>query len=280
MGEWWWLWRVSLTVVAFDRVMRMNTTTFNHFVLEKPRNYSVIAMFTALQRFRSCEPCKLAVEEFQILAGSWRFSSEGGPVVLHLPAKSKFTADDIYNFQVRDISVHHIFTWVDERTGRWMVNFRTRQPIHCHYPFKLGISLTLIGGLVYVLKWNRTFIFSKNFWAVLALCFVILMLSGGMWIHIRGAPFAESRTHTGQTHYIHDMYIFQYVAEMSIISLFYMCLTVGMVLLNTAATSRTNIVRRKIMSVTAVCLVVIFFSWLLSLFRLKDRFYPYRILMN
>ena len=336
MGEWWWLWRVSLTVVALmlmtpeasahpdqgkkvleekvrelmdwterERVMRMNTTTFNHFVLEKPRNYSVIAMFTALQKFRSCEPCTLAVEEFQILAGSWQFSSEfsnkvffamldfdespevfetlqvkGGPVVLHLPAKSKFTADDIYNFQVRDISVHHMFTWVDERTGRWMVNFRTRQPIHCHYLFKLGISLTLIGGLVYVLKWNRTFIFSKNFWAVLALCFVILMLSGGVWIHIRGAPFAESKTHTGQTHYIHDMYIFQYVAEMYIISLFYMCISLGMVLLSTAATSRMNIVRRKIMSVTGMCLVVIFFSWLLSLFRLKDRFYPYRILMN
>lgn len=29
---------------------------------------------------------------------------EEGPVVLHLPAKSKFTAADIYNFQVRDIS--------------------------------------------------------------------------------------------------------------------------------------------------------------------------------
>ncbi|DAA31113.1 magnesium transporter protein 1-like [Bos javanicus] len=336
MEECWWLRHVSLTVVALmfmtpeasahpdqgqkvleekvrqlmdwtkrDRVMRMNTAAFNHFVLEKPRNYSVIAMFTALQRFRSCAPCKLAVEEFQVLAGSWQFSSafsnkvffamldfdespevfktlqvKGGPVVLHLPAKSEFTADDIYNFQVRDISAQHMFTWVDDRTGRWMGNFTTRQPIHFHYPFKLGISVALIGGLVYVLKWKRTFIFSKNFWAVLALCFVILMSSGRMWIHIRGAPFAESKTHTGQTHYIQDTYFFQYVAEMYIISLFYMCITLGMVLLSTAATSRMNIIRRKIMSVTGMCLLVIFFSWLLSLVRLKYHVYPFRILMN
>ncbi|KAM7245777.1 hypothetical protein CapIbe_002075 [Capra ibex] len=336
MEEWWWLWHASLTVVALmfmtpeasahpdqgqkaleekvrqlmdwtkrDRVMRMNTATFNHFVLEKPRNYSVIAMFTALQRFRSCAPCRLAVEEFQILAGSWQFSSafsnkvffamldfdespevfktlqvKGGPVVLHLPAKSKFTAADIYNFQVRDISAQHMFAWADDRTGRWMGNFTTRQPIHFHYPFKLGISLALIGGLVYVLKWKRTFIFSKNFWAVLALCFVILMSSGRMWIHIRGAPFAESKTHTGQTHYIQDTYFFQYVAEMYIISLFYMCITLGMVLLNTAATSRMNMIRRKIMSVTGMCLVVFFFSWLLSFVRIKYHVYPFRILMN
>ena len=125
-----------------------NRKKVSNFVLEKPRNYSVIAMFTALQRFRSCAPCKLAVEEFQVLAGSWQFSSafsnkvffamldfdespevfktlqvKGGPVVLHLPAKSEFTADDIYNFQVRDISAQHMFTWVDDRTGRWMGNF-------------------------------------------------------------------------------------------------------------------------------------------------------------
>ena len=161
-----------------------------------------------------------------------------------------------------------------------MGNFTTRQPIHFHYPFKLGISLALIGGLVYVLKWKRTFIFSKNFWAVLALCFVILMSSGRMWIHIRGAPFAESKTHTGQTHYIQDTYFFQYVAEMYIISLFYMCITLGMVLLNTAATSRMNMIRRKIMSVTGMCLVVIFFSWLLSFVRIKYHVYPFRILMN
>ncbi|KAM9241732.1 dolichyl-diphosphooligosaccharide--protein glycosyltransferase subunit MAGT1-like [Dugong dugon] len=41
-----------------------------------------------------------------------------------------------------------------------------------------------------------------------------------------------------------------------------------------------NIVKRKMMCMTGICLVVIFFSWLLSLFRFKQRGYPYRFLMD
>ncbi|KAM9106672.1 dolichyl-diphosphooligosaccharide--protein glycosyltransferase subunit MAGT1-like [Megaptera novaeangliae] len=337
MEEWWWLWRVSLTTVVVlvfmtpeapahpgqrkkilaekvrqlmdwtqkNRVIRMNDAMFNRFVLEKPRNYSVFVLFTTLQKFRLCVTCKLALQEFQILADSWQFSSAFSnkvffamvdfdenpevsemlqvmsvPNVLHFSAKSEFKADDIYNFKERVIIAQQMFTWVAERTERWMVNVRTRKPIHYYYSFKLGISLALIGGLVYVLKWNRKFIFNKNLWAVLALCFVILMSSGQMWTHIRGAPFAQSNTHTGQTHYIHEVHYFQFVAEVYIISLFHVCITLGMLLLDTAATSPMNVINRKIMSMTCLCLVVIFFSWLLSLFRFKEPNYSFHILVD
>lgn len=336
MAEWWWLWRVSLTVVVAlmfttlavpahpdrrkkilaektrqlmtwtkkNRVIKMNDATFSHFVLETPRNYSVIVMFTTLQ-FSSCVICQPAAEEFQILANSWQFSNAFGnkvffamvdfeespeifkmlqlmsiPCFLHFSAKRTFTPDDIYHLEERGITVQQMSAWVAERTQKRMVNIKVREHAHNYYPFKLGVSLALIGGIVYVLKWNRKFILSKNLWAILVLCFVILMTSGQMWTYIKGAPYAQSNPHTGHTHYIHGVSFSQFVAEMYIVSLFHMSITLGMVLLDEAATSRVNIIKRKIMSIVGMCLVLIFFSWLLSLFRLKEPNYPFRILMD
>uniref|UniRef100_A0A673TCK1 Uncharacterized protein n=1 Tax=Suricata suricatta TaxID=37032 RepID=A0A673TCK1_SURSU len=54
-------------------VIRMSDAMFYHFVLETPRNHSVIVMFTSLQ-FRSCLIIKSA-DEFQTLAHSWQHSS-------------------------------------------------------------------------------------------------------------------------------------------------------------------------------------------------------------
>uniref|UniRef100_A0A8D1FI87 Magnesium transporter protein 1 n=2 Tax=Sus scrofa TaxID=9823 RepID=A0A8D1FI87_PIG len=337
MAEWSWLWRVSLMVVVAlvvitpktpahrgqekkilaekvrqltywtkkNRVIRMNDIMFNHFVLETPRNYSVIVMLTALQKFRACLTCEHAAEEFQILADSWQgsraFSNKvffalvdfdespdifqmlqlmSVPNVLHFSAKRKFTPDDIYHLAERGITAQQMSKWVAERTKRRVVNTRTRQPTDYYYPFKLGISLALIGGLVYVLKWKRKFIFNTHLWAVLALGFVIPMISGHMWTHITEAPFAQSDTHTGRTYYIHEVSYFQLAAEMYIVSLFHVCMTLGMVLLDTAATSRMMVMKRKIISVSSICLFVIFFSWLLSLFRFKEPNYPFRILMD
>ena len=56
-------------------VFRMNGDKFRKFIKAPPRNYSMVVMFTALQPQRQCSVCRLANEEYQILANSWRYSS-------------------------------------------------------------------------------------------------------------------------------------------------------------------------------------------------------------
>ncbi|KAF1473513.1 MAGT1 protein, partial [Regulus satrapa] len=51
--------------------------------------------------------------------------------------------------------------------------------------------------------------------------------------------------------------------------------TLGMVLLHEAATSDMDVGKRKIMCIAGIGLVVLFFSWLLSVFRSKYHGYPY-----
>ncbi|KAJ8793963.1 hypothetical protein J1605_000162 [Eschrichtius robustus] len=279
-------------------VIRMNGDKFRRLVKAPPRNYSVIVMFTALQLHRQCVVCKQADEEFQILANSWRYSSaftnriffamvdfdEGSdvfqmlnmnsaPTFINFPAKGKPKRGDTYELQVRGFSAEQIARWIADRTD---VNIRVIRPPNYAGPLMLGLLLAVIGGLVYLRRSNMEFLFNKTGWAFAALCFVLAMTSGQMWNHIRGPPYAHKNPHTGHVNYIHGSSQAQFVAETHIVLLFNGGVTLGMVLLCEAATSDMDIGKRKIMCVAGIGLVVLFFSWMLSIFRSKYHGYPYR----
>ncbi|XP_054937655.1 dolichyl-diphosphooligosaccharide--protein glycosyltransferase subunit MAGT1 isoform X1 [Physeter macrocephalus] len=278
-------------------VIRMNGDKFRRLVKAPPRNYSVIVMFTALQLHRQCVVCKQADEEFQILANSWRYSSaftnriffamvdfdEGSdvfqmlnmnsaPTFINFPAKGKPKRGDTYELQVRGFSAEQIARWIADRTD---VNIRVIRPPNYAGPLMLGLLLAVIGGLVYLRRSNMEFLFNKTGWAFAALCFVLAMTSGQMWNHIRGPPYAHKNPHTGHVNYIHGSSQAQFVAETHIVLLFNGGVTLGMVLLCEAATSDMDIGKRKIMCVAGIGLVVLFFSWMLSIFRSKYHGYPY-----
>lgn len=56
-------------------VIRKSDAMF-YFVLETTRNYSIIVMLTADQKFRSCVICRRVTEEFQILTNIRQCSNE------------------------------------------------------------------------------------------------------------------------------------------------------------------------------------------------------------
>ncbi|MED6251877.1 tumor suppressor candidate 3, partial [Ataeniobius toweri] len=75
--------------------------------------------------------------------------------------------------------------------------------------------------------------------------------------------------------YIHGSSQAQFVAESHIILLLNAAITMGMVLLNEAATSKGDVGKRRIICLVGLGLVVFFFSFLLSIFRSKYHGYPY-----
>ncbi|KFP83268.1 Magnesium transporter protein 1, partial [Acanthisitta chloris] len=283
-------------------VIRMNGDKFRRLVKAPPRNYSVIVMFTALQPHRQCVVCKQADEEYQILANSWRYSGaftnriffamvdfdEGSdvfqmlnmnsaPTFINFPAKGKPKRGDTYELQVRGFAAEQLARWVADRTD---VHIRVIRPPNYAGPLMLGLLLAVIGGLVYLRGSNLDFLYNKTGWAFAALCFVLAMTSGQMWNHIRGPPYAHKNPHTGQ--------VVSFFLIFSSAFLLYFCkiklmlkernggVTLGMVLLHEAATSDMDVGKRKIMCIAGIGLVVLFFSWLLSVFRSKYHGYPYR----
>uniref|UniRef100_A0A671LY36 Dolichyl-diphosphooligosaccharide--protein glycosyltransferase subunit MAGT1 n=1 Tax=Sinocyclocheilus anshuiensis TaxID=1608454 RepID=A0A671LY36_9TELE len=253
-------------------VIRMNGEKFRRLIRAPPRNYSVVIMFTALQPQRQCAVCKQADEEYQILANSWRYSNaftnriffatvdfdEGSdvfqmlnmnsaPTFINFPAKGKPKRADTYELQVRGFAAEQLARWVADRTD---VHIRVIRPPNYAGPLMLGLLLAFIGSLAYLRRNNLEFLFNKNVWAFSALS------------------------------YIHGSSQAQFVAETHIVLLFNAAVTLGMVLLHEAVTSDLDIGKRKIMCVAGIGLVVLFFSWLLSIFRAKYHGYPYSFLLG
>ncbi|XP_045154845.1 magnesium transporter protein 1-like [Echinops telfairi] len=290
---------------ASGGVIPMNDTAFYHFVLQPPRNYSVIVLFTALREARRCDACQRAANEFQILASSPCYSEAFSkkvffamvdydanpgafqmvrlvsvPNFLHFAAKRAFATEDSYNSEVRDFTARQIAAWIAQRT-------QVRPRLRCAPESVSELHLCGLGavgavgaGLLCLVRRTRALVSNKTLWAVLALSFATVMTSGQMWVQIRGAPFSQRNPCTGQVHYIDPQNHVQFAAETYLVALCQVCISLGVVFLDAAATSRRPIVKRKMMYLIGVGLVATVVSWLLSLFRRKVPGYPYRLLTD
>uniref|UniRef100_A0A3Q1LFB7 Tumor suppressor candidate 3 n=1 Tax=Bos taurus TaxID=9913 RepID=A0A3Q1LFB7_BOVIN len=283
-------------------VFRMNGDKFRKFIKAPPRNYSMIVMFTALQPQRQCSVCRLANEEYQILANSWRYSSafcnklffskvdydEGtdifqqlninsAPTFMHFPPKGRPKRADTFDLQRIGFGAEQLAKWIADRTD---VHIRVFRPPNYSGTIALALLVSLVGGLLYLRRNNLEFIYNKTGWAMVSLCIVFAMTSGQMWNHIRGPPYAHKNPHNGQVSYIHGSSQVQFVAESHIILVLNAAITMGMVLLNEAATSKGDVGKRRIICLVGLGLVVFFFSFLLSIFRSKYHGYPYSFLIK
>jgi len=92
-----------------------------------------------------------------------------------------------------------IARWIYERTE---MNIRVFRPPNYTGTMALLILFGLVGGLVYLRRNNLEFLFNKTTWCMLAIFFVLSMLSGQMWNHIRGPPFVH-KSQSGGVAYIH-----------------------------------------------------------------------------
>ncbi|XP_020023079.2 dolichyl-diphosphooligosaccharide--protein glycosyltransferase subunit TUSC3 isoform X3 [Castor canadensis] len=249
-------------------IFRMNGDKFRKFVKAPPRNYSMIVMFTALQPQRQCSVCRQANEEYQILANSWRYSSafcnklffgmvdydEGtdvfqqlnmnsAPTFMHFPSKGRPKRADTFDLQRIGFAAEQLAKWIADRTD---VHIRVFRPPNYSGTIALALLVSLVGGLLYLRRNNLEFIYNKTGWAMVSLS------------------------------YIHGSSQAQFVAESHIILVLNAAITMGMVLLNEAATSKGDVGKRRIICLVGLGLVVFFFSFLLSIFRSKYHGYPYR----
>merc|ERR1711994_119244 len=157
----------------------------------------------ALQAHRGCAVCNQASEEFSLVASSYRYSQfyssklffamidfdEGAeafqsmninsaPVLMHFPPKGRLKKVDSMDIQRVGFSGEAIARWIYERTD---MNIRLFRPPNYTGTMALLILITLVGGLVYLRRNNLEFLFNKNTWSMLAMFFVLSMVSGQMW---------------------------------------------------------------------------------------------------
>uniref|UniRef100_F7AM61 Tumor suppressor candidate 3 n=2 Tax=Ciona intestinalis TaxID=7719 RepID=F7AM61_CIOIN len=283
-------------------VIQMNSNKYSTYVKSKPRNYSMIVMFTALDPKRGCSVCREANDEFTILANSYRFSpaytsslffavvdfDEGSevfqslglnsaPAFMHFPPKGKRKGADTYDIQRLGFHADNLAKWMAERTE---VVVRIFRPPNYTGTVVLVLLFSLAGGLLYVRRNSLEFFYNKTFWSILSIFIVLAMTSGQMWNHIRGPPYYHRNPQNGAIHYIHGSSQGQLVAETHIIMLIHAAIVGGFILLNEAHQPKVDISKRRIMAIGGLVLVAFFLSLLMSIFRQKYQGYPYSFLLR
>jgi len=95
---------------------------------------------------------------------------------------------------------------------------------------------------------------------------------------MKGPPFMMTVPQTRETAFIHGSTQYQLIAETYIVLVLYAGVTAGVVILNDVSSYKTDSGKKKLLMIVGLGLVVVSFSFLLSVFRSKYQGYPYKII--
>jgi hypothetical protein len=141
------------------------------------------------------------------------------PTYFHFPATGKRKPEDKYDVTRYGFSAEALANWVHDRAG---VKVAVLRPPNFTVML-IWIPLLLLGAIVgYLKRENLYILYDSRLWAVFAMGWIFIMLSGQMWNHIRGPPFYHRNPQTGQIGYFSGTSQYQFIAETYIIML--MCI--------------------------------------------------------
>lgn len=287
-------------------IIRLNADKFKKFVgaQSQPRNYSFLVMMTALSPQRSCHICRQAHEEFQATAISYKSSphhdskrlffglvdyDEGSevfnslninsaPCFLYFSETGSFKTPDELNIQRLGFGADVLARWIAEKTGQQIKIIR---PPNFAMPILFGLFGLSICAILYMSRNSLGMVLNRNVWAIASVSIVFLMTSGQMWNHIRGAPLMQRGRN--QNNYIHTSSSGQFVIETYLVIVLNAGIALGMVLMTDSLKASNDnkgdsLKRRKVFARAGFFLIVVFFSLLLAVFRMKSYGYPYRLI--
>ncbi|CAF0751146.1 unnamed protein product [Rotaria sordida] len=299
-------------------IIRLNNEHFKHYVKASSRNYSMFIMFTALSPQRQCSICKQAYDEFQIVAQSYRYSNafsnsvffgmvdfddgsdafqylklNTAPVFIYFPPKMKPKKSDYMDLSRSGFSAEQIIKWIHDRAD---VEIQIYRPPNYSGFLLVILMITMILGLLYVKRDSFKFLFNHIVWGIFIIGIVCYFISGQTWNLINGPPFMpQNKNNMGlfaddsNMQYIAETYIglfsgtsgYQFIAETYIVFLLYFGVSIGVILLNEAPKLKSQTGKRNsFVAAVGIVVVVILFSYLLSIFRSKYQGYPYSFLIK
>lgn len=281
--------------------INMNDERFRSLIEAYPRNYTVILLLTANAANRRCEPCKYAFDEFQIIAGSWRFSQqrEGTDKLFFAVADfdetpeifrklNQNTAPSLYCVLPKGnilsaarmdthngLSADAMTGWIYTQTG---IQVRVLRPPNYTAVLLLVVFMGIGAAALWFGRIDISIFYTSSVWRGLSLVFIYFGISGQVYNQIRGPPLMHPSP-SGELMLIYGGSNFQFVAETFIVMLLYIAVTAGVIFINRVAeTSEPG--KKKVYVLTGVALFCIAFSMLLSIFRKKYVGYPFSFLLR
>ncbi|KAI0780830.1 oligosaccharyl transferase subunit OST3/OST6 family [Trametes elegans] len=291
--------KLAKLAAANNGVIKLDESTYNLLTSPK-RDWSATIHFTALDPRRRCAPCKEFDPSFNAVAKAWtkvppaerdshffatvdfdgsmgvfqKLGLQTAPVVHVHPATegprrpvSGRTTPYVYDFG----------SGFDAGPLAEQLSQFTPVPIPYKAPFDyarlgtaLGVLLVLAAGIRVFLPVLR----SRWAWAAGTILTSLVMTSGFMFVRIRGMPHSGAN---GQ--WIAPGYQNQFGQETQVVSFIYGLLSAAFLMLTLVTPYQTNPAKQRIQIYLWSGVILVMFSVLISLFRVKNRGYPFSLLL-
>ncbi|KAF9962929.1 oligosaccharyl transferase subunit ost3/OST6 [Modicella reniformis] len=284
-------------------IIDLDSNAFDE-VLSKPRNYSMVVLFTAISPEFKCTPCLHFDPEYKLVATGWsklagkskiffgvidfkagqstfqKFGMNSAPAVLFFPVVDS-TSDppkhERYDFSKSGLQAEPFANWVNSKAG---TQFKVQRPFDY---VALGVRvlgvLLVLGSVAFIYTKAGKVSSSKHFWCAISLFTIFIMISGHMWNQIRNPPYTV-QGRDGRPGFIAQGFQNQFGLETQIVAVLYAFLTGSVISLITVAPRIDNATTQRFVVWASIALFTLMFSVLIQLFRIKNPGYPFTLLFK
>ncbi|CRG84667.1 Magnesium transporter protein 1 [Talaromyces islandicus] len=281
--------------------IELNDKTYNE-ITAAPRDYFTTVLLTAIDSRFGCVLCREFQPEWDIIARSWnkgqvedtkmifgtldftdgketfkKLMLQTAPVVLVFPPSTGpyATTDGPFSFEFTGpISADQLYTWINRHLPEGPKPPLSR-PINY---VRIGSGITLLLGIITVFTVASPYILpvlqNRNIWAGISLIAVLLFTSGHMFNHIRKVPYIAGDGRGGIS-YFAGGFSNQFGMETQIIAAIYGVLSFATIALALKVPRMSDNKSQQVAVVIWGVVLLGVYSFLLSVFRVKNGGYPF-----
>jgi oligosaccharyltransferase complex subunit gamma len=279
-------------------VVKLDTKTFD-LITSSQRDWSASILFTALDKRRKCTPCREFNPSWLAVAKAWskvspserdshflatvdfddaqvvfqRMALQSAPVVFnYLPATGPRKSAH------PDTPISHDFSHgFDAQPLAEQLSAFTPIPIPYRSPVNWamwGVGTFFVLSGVLAIRFLAPVLRSRWTWAAITVLTSLVITSGYMFTRIRGMPNTAA-----DGSWIANGFQSQYGQETTVVASLYGLLSASFLMLTLVAPLQTSPTRQRTQIYLWIGVVVILFSVLVSFFRMKNRGYPFKLLL-
>ncbi|KAF5315854.1 hypothetical protein D9611_004706 [Ephemerocybe angulata] len=291
--------QLSELAAAGNGVITLDGTTFD--ILTSPkRTWSASIQFTALAKNRQCMPCREFDPAFQRVAKAWS-TTRKDQREQHFFATLDFDNGPAVFQKLGLASAPVVFAYPAAEGDRKPANGRTAPtkydfqdgfdaaPLAEHLsrftpiaiPYKEPIDWakwvmtagSIVGGAL-LLRLIAPIVFTRWTWAFASVMVCLIMTGGYMFTRIRNVPYAGR-----DGSWIAGGFTNQYGQEVHVVAFVYGLLALSFVMLTLIVPFQRSPAKQRMQIYLWTAVIMIIYSVLVSLFRVKNRGYPYRLFL-
>ncbi|KAH9484269.1 Tumor suppressor candidate 3 [Psilocybe cubensis] len=291
--------QLAQLAAAGNGIIKLNTETFDLLTAPK-RTWSASIQLTALDSRRRCNPCKEFNPSWVSVAKAWatvpadkrnehffatidfddgtavfqRLGLASAPVVYHYPATegprkptNGKTSPVKYDFS-EGFEAAPLAQYLSQYTP---TTIPYRDPID--WTRWITIAVGAVGSLLF-LRFISPIVQSKWTWAAVTVVTSLVMTSGYMFTRIRNSPF-----NGGDGSWIAAGYQNQFGQEVQVVAFIYGLLAFAFLMLTMVVPLQTSPQKQRFQVYIWTAVIMIVYSVLVSLFRVKNRGYPFKLFL-